>query len=226
MLAAVGAIRDRSTVQFGILGPLDVRRDGERLALGGPKQRSLLALLLLNANKVVSRDRLIEELWSGQPAEAAHALDVAVSRLRKALSGSGNGEARLLTRPPGYLLQIEAGELDLHRFERLLAEGRAARAVGDIEEAAAKLGEAEALWRGRPLADLEFEPFVRVEVDRLEELRMVAVEERIEAELELGRHAALVPGLERLVAGHPLRERPRAQLMLALYRSGRQADAL
>ena len=152
-------------------------------------------------------------------------LRVQVSRLRKALA-DGNGEPRLQARPPGYLLRVEHGELDLHAFEQRLAAGRQALADGDPARAAVLLREAESLWRGRPLADLEFEPFARLEVQRLEALRMQVVEDRIDAELALGRHAAVCPELEQLVTEHPLRERLRGQLMLALYRSGRQADAL
>jgi DNA-binding SARP family transcriptional activator len=211
-------------MDFRVLGPLEVWTDGRRLELGGPRQRALLALLLLNANRVVSRDRLLEELWGEEGAAGGrHALNVTVARLRKALGG-GNG--RLLSRPPGYVLRVERDELDLERFEQLVDDGRRELVAGDAARAAATLREAESLWRGRPLADLEFEPFVRVDVDRLEELRLGAVEDRIDAEVELGRHAALVPELEALVAEHPLRERLRAQLMLALYASARQADAL
>jgi ABC-type transport system substrate-binding protein/DNA-binding SARP family transcriptional activator/DNA-binding beta-propeller fold protein YncE len=212
-------------IEFRILGPLEVWVEDVQLRIGGPRQRALLAFLLLSANKAVSRDRLIDELFGDtRPASADHALRVQVSRLRKALDGVG-GE-RLLASSPGYLLRVEPGEVDLQVFEQLLAEGRRAMEEGEADHAAAKLHAAEKLWRGRPLADLEFEPFARVEVERLEELRLAAAEARIEAELALGRHAALVPELEALVGEHPLRERLRSQLMLALYRSGRQADAL
>ena len=154
-------------------------------------------------------------------------LRVQVSRLRKALAdGNGDGQPRLLARPPGYLLRVADGELDLHVFDHQAASGRQALADGDPDRAAALLREAESLWRGRPLADLESEPFAGLEVHRLEALRIEAVEDRIEAELALGRHTALCSELEQLVAEHPLRERLRGQLMLALYRSGRQADAL
>ncbi len=213
-------------MDFSILGPLEVRANGRSLPLGGPRQRALLAILLLNANRVVSRDRLVEELWEEQPEAPGRALNVQVSRLRKALSVEDHGESLLVTQPPGYLLRVEADELDLDRFERLVGEGQEALRRGDPERAAARLREALALWRGRPLADLEFEPFARLEVERLEELRLTALEDRIEAELALGGHAALVGELETLIAEHPLRERMRSQLMLALYRSGRQAEAL
>jgi DNA-binding SARP family transcriptional activator len=214
-------------IEFSVLGPLEARAGGKLLSLGGPKQRALLAILLLNANRVVSRERLIDELFGDEaPSSAQHALRVQVSRLRKTLAVAGDDEPRLETRPPGYLLRVEDGGLDLHRFERLLAEGQRALERAQPEQAAPTLRAAEALWRGRALADLELEPFVRVDVERLDELRILATEERIEAELALGRHAALAPELESLVAEHPLRERLRAQLMLALYRSGRQAEAL
>ena len=175
----------------------------------------------------MSRDRLIEELWAEDPPAAArHALEVHVSRLRKALGANGGSDPVLVTRAPGYLLHVAPGMLDLHRFEGLLAEGREALERGDPARAARALREGEGLWRGRPLADLEFEPFARVDVERLEELHLVAVEERIDAELALGAHRGLIAELEALVAEHPLRERLRVQLLLALYRCGRQADAL
>jgi DNA-binding SARP family transcriptional activator/Tfp pilus assembly protein PilF len=211
---------------FGILGPLEVRAGGTLVHIGGPRQRALLALLLCHANRVVSRDQLIDELLSDQPAESAERmLRVQVSRLRQALSGC-DGQARVLTRSPGYQLRVEDGELDLQVFEQRVAAGRYELSHGDAGQAAVLLGEAQRLWRGRPLADLEFEPFARFEIQRLEALRLSVVEDRIEADLALGRHAALCPELEQLVAEHPLRERLRGQLMLALYRSGRQAEAL
>lgn len=213
-------------IAFEILGPLEVRASGVPITIGGPRQRALLALLLCNANRVVSRDRLVEELLGDQPADSAQRmLRVQISRLRKVLAVDGV-ERRLVARPPGYMLVVEEGELDLEVFEQLLADGRQALGRGDPERAAVLLRDAESLWRGRPLADLEFEPFARFEAQRLEELRLLAIEARIDAELELGRHATLCPELETLAAEHPLRERLRAQLMLALYRSGRQAEAL
>ena len=211
---------------FGVLGPLEVRLDGAAVRVGGPRQRALLGLLLCHANRVVSRDQLIEELLGDHPAATAdRMLRVQVSRLRKALD-DGNGQPRLQARPPGYLLRVEDGELDLHAFEQQIAAGRQALADGDPARAAGLLREAEALWRGRPLADLEFESFARLEVRRLETLRMQVAEDRIDAELALGRHAVVCPELEQLVTEHPLRERLRGQLMVALYRCGRQADAL
>jgi len=214
-------------LEFRILGPLSVRVDGAALPLGGPKQRALLALLLLSANRIVSRDRLIGELFREQSLNSAdHALRNHVSRLRKVLAGGAAGEPRLVARAPGYLLRVEPGELDLERFEQLVAAGRELLADGDAEAAVRSLRAAEELWEGQPLADLELEPFVRVDVDRLEELRLAAVEERVDAELALGRHLAVVPELEALAIEHPFRERFRAQLMLALYRCGRQAESL
>jgi len=206
-------------VEFRILGPLEVLAGDERLPALGPKQGSLLALLLLHANEVVSSDRLVDELWAEERESGAPALQASMSRLRKAL---GDGAAMLETSGPGYVLRIEPGQLDLHRFEHLLEEGvRAEPAV-----AAAKLREALALWRGSPLADFTYQPFAQTAIGRLEELRMLALERRMAADLTLGREAELVPELEALVAEHPLREGFRAQLMLALYRAGRQADAL
>jgi WD40 repeat protein/DNA-binding SARP family transcriptional activator len=216
-----------SRLEFHVLGPLAVRVDGALVSVGGPKQRAVLALLLLSANRVVSRERLIDELFAEQSVNSAdHALRNHVSRLRKVLSPTAADEPRLVARAPGYLLRVDSGELDLERFEQLVAEGHEALAIGDSAGAAEALRSAERLWEGRPLADLEFEQFARVEVERLEELRLAAVEERIDAELVLGRQLALVSELETLTAEHPYRERFRAQLMLALYRSGRQAEGL
>ena len=214
-------------MEFRLLGPLEVWEDGRPLALGGTKQRALLAILLLRANEVVSRDLLIDELWGERPpASAAHSLEAHVSRLRKTLHADRAGEPILVTRPPGYMLRVGFEELDLHRFERLLEEGRRALATHAPEPARQKLSEALSLWRGSPLGDLAFEPFAQVEVERLEELRLAALEERIEAELALAQNEALVPELQALIVQHPLRERLRGQLMVALYRSGRQAEAL
>jgi DNA-binding SARP family transcriptional activator len=217
-------------MDFRILGPLEVR-DGDRvIALGGTRQRAVLAVLLLHANQVVSSERLIDELWGEEPPKAAAAsLRVFVSELRKALEPKRGRRAEgqvLLTRPPGYLLRAERDELDLSRFERLLEEGRQ-RLVADMPEVAAQtLREALALWRGPALADFAYEPFAQAATARLEELRVTALELRIEADLALGRHSELVGELEALVAEHPLHERLRRQLMLALYRSGRQSEAL
>jgi DNA-binding SARP family transcriptional activator len=209
-------------VEFRILGPLEVVEDGRTLRLGSRKQRALLALFVLHAGKVVSRDQLIDDLWHGEPPAAAEAtLRSHISRLRSAL-----GASRLVSRAPGYQLVLAADELDAGRCERLLADGRHALAQGHAAEAAERLRSALALWRGAALADVAYEPFAQGEIGRLEELRLAILEERIEADLALARHADLVGELEALVAEHPLRERLRGQLMLALYRSGRQADAL
>jgi DNA-binding SARP family transcriptional activator len=217
-------------VEFRILGPLEVDRNGESLPLGGAKQRGLLAILLLNANEVVSTDRLIDELWGEEaPDTAAKALQVHVSQLRKVLEPDrkpGESGRILVTRQPGYLIQLESGQLDLSHFEHLAAEGRRALAAGDPGLATRTLREALALWRGAPLADLAYADFVQREAPRLEGLRLTVLEDRIQADLDSGRHAEIIGELERVVAKEPLRERPRAQLMLALYRAGRQAEAL
>ena len=214
-------------LRFGILGPLEVRRDTALVRVGGPKQRALLALLLCRANRVVSRDQLIDELLADQPAGTAdRILRVQVSRLRKALA-EPDSEPRVLAQPPGYLLRVGDGELDLHEYEQQVTAGRQALSSGAPQRAAVLLRQAESLWRGPPLADLDDPASVaQLEVQRLHTLRLQAIEDQIEAELTIGRHTALCPELERLVAEHPLRERFRAQLMLALYRCGRQADAL
>jgi len=207
-------------MDFGILGPLQIRDGDRELRLTGGKQRAVLAILLLHAGEVVSSDRLIDDLWGDEPPESGvTALQVRVSQLRKAL---GQAAGQLETRAPGYVLRLGPDELDLQRFERLVDEAERA----EPEFAAGLLREALALWRGPALADLAYEPFAQAAIGRLEELRLTALERRIEAELALGRAAALVGEVEALVAQHPLRERFRAQLMLALYRSGRQAEAL
>jgi DNA-binding SARP family transcriptional activator len=193
--------------------------DGEdALHLGGQKQRALLALLLLDPNRVVSTDRIVDALWGEQPPRtAATSLQNFVSQLRKLL-----GPETLVTKPPGYELRLAGEQLDLQRFRRLVDEARGE----PPEERAERLRLALALWRGPPLADLGFESFAQSEIVRLEESRLAVVEDRIEAELEAGRHAELAGELETLAEEHPLRERLRAQLMLALYRAGRQAEAL
>ena len=217
--------RHADEMDFRILGPLEVL-DGERvLDVGGGKQRSVLALLLLHANEVVSSDRLIDGLWPNEPPpSAAKIIQVHVSRLRKALDGAG--EEVLLTRGHGYVLRIQPGQFDRDRFRGLLEEGRAALAADDPAKAAETLRDALALWRGPPLAEFAYDSFAQEEIAGLEELHLAALEERIEADLALGRHDAVVQELEQLVRRHPLRERLRGQLMLALYRAGRQAEAL
>jgi DNA-binding SARP family transcriptional activator len=209
-------------LEFLVLGPFEILSGGSPLRLASRKQRTLLALLLLRANEVVSSDRLIDELWAGKPPEsAANVLQVHVSQLRKQLE-----PGLLVTRAPGYVLQVDPSRIDRARFERLLDEGMAARAAGDLERALATLEDALELWRGPALVDFAYADFARSESARLDELRHLAIEERVEASLELGRHTALIGELEALVAEHPLRERLSGQLMLALYRSGRQAEAL
>jgi DNA-binding SARP family transcriptional activator/class 3 adenylate cyclase len=188
------------------------------------RQKALLAVLGLHANEVVSTDGLIDQLWGERPpARAVHTVQVFVSRLRGALGGAGE---RLLTRPPGYVLELGADELDANRCERLYDDARSALHAGDPAGAAELLRAALDLWRGAPLADFTYEPFAQAAIARLEELRLSCREERIEAWLALGRHAEVISGLEALVREEPLRERPRGQLMLALYRCGRQAEAL
>lgn len=217
-------------MEFLILGPLEAHDGGRTLPLGGARQRALLAMLLLHANEVVSSDRLLEALWEGTDSDdGAKALQVAVSRLRKTLDpgrSAGVPGGLVVTRPPGYELRLDPDQLDLDRFERLVAEARTALAAADPATAARLLHDALALWRGPPLADLTYEPFAQPEIARLDELRMAAVEVRIEADLALGRHTELVGELEAMVKEHPLRERLCRQLMLALYRSGRQGEAL
>jgi YVTN family beta-propeller protein len=194
--------------EFVVLGPLEVIEDGRPLPLGGPKQRALLAILLLHANRSVSRDRLIDGIWGEQPPDnPAQALDTYVSRLRKAL-----GADRIERRPGGFAVRVEADELDLERFERLAAAGSYAEAL--------------AVWRGPALDDLLYEPFAQHEAERLEERRLDVLEDRIEADLAAGAGGELVPELEQRVREHPLRERLLGQLMLALYRGGRQTAAL
>jgi len=205
-------------LEFRILGPLEVVDGEEVLHLGGQKQRALLALLLLDPNRVVSTDRIVDALWGEQPPRtAATSLQNFVSQLRKLL-----GPETLATKPPGYELRLPGEQLDLDRFRRLVDEARGE----PPEERSERLRRALALWRGPPLADLGFESFAQSEIVRLEEFRLTVVEDRVEAELEAGRHAELAGELETLAEEHPLRERLRAQLMLALYRDARQAEAL
>jgi DNA-binding SARP family transcriptional activator/DNA-binding beta-propeller fold protein YncE len=209
-------------MRFRILGPLDLTNGAGPVSLDAPKQRALLGVLLLHPNEAVSSERLIDELWGERPpATAAKILQTYVSQLRR-LVGAGT----IATRPPGYLLRIDEEGLDATQFRRLAAEGRRLAASGDHERASTLYREALALWRGPPLADVVFESFARNEVERLEEERISVVIDLIDCELTLCRHEEVVQELETLVRQYPLRERLRAQLMLALYRSGRQADAL
>src|SRR5437868_6545910 len=185
-------------MEFRILGPLAVLEEGRELPLGRAKQRLLLAVMLVRANELVSTDRLIEALWGDEPPETARtALHGHVSRLRKLL-----GDGRLLTRGAGYALEVQPGEVDLEQFERLVAEAREAREPAERERI---LRSALGLWRGDPPAELRSTPLAQAELTRLEELRIAVLEERVDAGLELGRDAELVPELERLVGRHPLR---------------------
>ena len=227
-------------MEFRILGPVEVCVGDRTVALGSEKQRALLAILLLHANEVVSADRLIDDLWGERPPPTAlRTLHAHVSRLRKALDHGGgvpvdaNGkppaggsDGVLVTRGRGYLLRVAPGELDLDEFTGLVERGRHALASGEPERAATVLREALGLWRGPPLADFAYEAFAQRAIARLEELKLGAIEERVEADLALGRHEQLVGELQGLVDRNPLRERLRGQLMLALYRCGRQAEAL
>jgi DNA-binding SARP family transcriptional activator len=207
---------------YRVLGPVEAAVDGELVSLGGTLPRAVLAVLLLHAGEVVSTDRLADEVWpEGLPAAPANSIQGYVSSLRKQL-----GREAIETRGAGYVVRPAAGSVDLHRFERLAADGAALLRDGRPEDASALLGEALGLWRGPALVDLAAEGVLRAEAARLDELRLVALERRIEADLERGLHADVVGELQSLVAAEPLREHPRGLLMLALYRSGRQADAL
>jgi DNA-binding SARP family transcriptional activator len=210
-------------LEFRILGPLEVVEERGPIRLGGAKQRATLAILLLSANRVVSVDRLADDLYAGAaPVTALKQVQRQVSELRKALRLASAIE----TRSPGYAIRLAPAQLDLTIFERVAADGAEALAAGEAQRAAELLRRALGLWRGPPLADLSYESFAQAAIERLEEIRLAALEHRIEAELKIGRESELVGELEQLVAEHPLRERFRAQLMLALYRSGRQAEAL
>ncbi len=211
-----------TTTEFHILGPLEALADGRRVPLGAPKQRALLATLLLRAGEVVPRDTLVDALWGDEPpASASTSLQVYVHGLRKAV-----GADRIETHGTGYRIAVEPGELDFERFQRLVAKARHSLAAGHAADAADDLRHALALWTGPPLADLAGEPIAQAEAGRLNELRLTAVELRNDAELALARHDALLPELESLLAEEPFRERLREQYVLALYRAGRQKDAL
>jgi DNA-binding SARP family transcriptional activator len=210
-------------LEFRILGPLDVVDESGPVDLGGPRQRATLAILLLNANRVVSVDRLADDLYAGAaPVTALKQVQRQISELRKALGS----ESVIETRSPGYVIRLASEQLDLAVFERLAAEASESQAAGDAERAGNLLREALDLWRGEAMADLSYEAFARAPIERLEEIRLQVLEQRIAADLALGRHVRLIPELEQLVVEQPLRERFRGQLMLALYRSGRQAEAL
>ena len=229
-MAADAVVDATGFAEFGILGPLEVLRAGRAVPLGGPRQRAVLALLVLEANRVVSMDRLAEDVWGGHPPEGwATTLQTYVFHLRRALEPDRDRGAAgdvLVTRDRGYLLRVDREHLDAARFADGLAAGRAALEAGRAAEAAQTLRLALDLWRSPVLADLADYAFTRPEAARLEELRLAAVEARIDADLALGRHDTLTAELEQLATEHPLRERLHGQLMLALYRSGRQADAL
>jgi DNA-binding SARP family transcriptional activator/CheY-like chemotaxis protein len=226
----LGDHRQMVSLEFRLLGRVAVHRNGEPVDVGGPKQRAVLASLLLRVRRVVSVDQLIDDLWpEDPPARAAATVQVFVSQLRRALEperSRGEAAAILVTASPGYLLDIEPGAVDAHAFASLVVRGREAFRAGDPERAAQLLLRAEEMSRGPALADVPVTPFVRAAVARLRELHLGAAEDRIDAELTLGRHAALVAELEQWVHWHPLRERLRAQLMLGLYRCGRQVEAL
>jgi DNA-binding SARP family transcriptional activator len=209
-------------MQVRMLGPFQLEDSGRPITLSGARQRAVLADLLLHANEVVPSEQLLVDLWGEDaPRSAANALQAAISRLRRALP-----PGRLMTEPPGYKLRIFPVELDVEQFEQLIFEGRDALAAGAAADAARLLDQARALWRGPPLADFRYEPFAQAEIARLEELQLTCLEERLEAHLALGPAGAFTAELRALVRQHPLRERFRGQLMLSLYRNGRQADAL
>jgi DNA-binding SARP family transcriptional activator len=211
-------------MEFRILGPLEVHDDSAPVRVPGAKERALLADLLVNAGRVVPADRLVEDLWGEHPpGNPANTLQGRVSALRRALGSAGSG--MVVTRPPGYALNVDPGQVDATRFERLVAEATAT-AAGDGPRAARLLEEALGLWRGPALAEFADQPWAQAEAARLEELRLAATEALVDLRLAAGGHAGLVGELEGLVAAHPTRERLRGQLMVALYRSGRQADAL
>lgn len=214
-------------MEFRILGPLEVLVDGHAVSLGGDKQRALLALLVIHANRTLSKERLIDELWGGEPpATAAKTLQVHISRLRKTLEQSAGKTGTVATREHGYELRTNPEEVDALRFERLVGEARTEQAAGRSGRACSTLEEALSLWRGPPLEEFAYDRFAQLEIARLEEMRVAALEELVEAKLALGRHHEVVAELEALIAEQPYRERLRAQLMLALYRCDRQAEAL
>src|SRR3954466_8834909 len=220
--AAIEALPSAAVLDYRILGPLEVAGEHGPLPLGGPKQRATLAILLLGSDRVVPVERLADDLYAGAaPVTAVTQVQRQVSDLRKVL-----GAAAIETRAPGYLLHTSGHQVDLHHFERATEQGARALVRGEPEIAAERLREALELWRGPPLADLAYETFAQAPVRRLEELRLAALELRLDADLACGRHAELAGELEELADRHPLRERFRKQLMLTLYRTGRQADAL
>src|SRR3954454_12448003 len=221
MAAAKLSEVSKSGLEVRLLGTLEVERDGQVLKLGGAKVRTLFADLALHLGETVSVDRLIDDLWGERPPHSAqHAVEEYVSQLRKKL-----GQTAIVTQAPGYTLALGAERVDATRFAQRAAEGRALL-ERDPDTASALLREGLALWRGQALAEFTFEPFAQIEIGRFEALRMQCLEDRIEADLRLGRHRDLIPELEALASAEPRRERLCAQLMRALYRSGRAADAL
>jgi len=213
-------------VEFGVLGPLRVVVDGRMVPIASARQRAMLALLLVSANRSVSSHRMIDAVWGEHPARSVRNMVHTYMWQLRALLTRG-GESRLVTEPAGYVLRVEPGELDLRRFDGLVDQGRAALARGEASRAAEKLRAALGLWRGEPFADVTlYDDDQAAEALRLEEARVAAWEDRIEAELDLGRHERLIGELRQAALRHPLRERIAGQLMLACYRSGRQADAL
>jgi DNA-binding SARP family transcriptional activator len=214
-----------TSMEFRLLGPLEVRCDGADVAIASPKQRAVLAALLLDAGRVVPVDRLIDTLWGLEaPRTARITVQNYVMRLRQTLGDAG--PERISTRPPGYLISVEPGELDVTRFEELLGSARTAAGQQDWGAAAEHARSALSLWRGDPLADVESDRLMREEAPRLMDLRLRAQETRIDADLHLGNHGEVIAELRVLAAAHPEREGLHAQLMLALYRDGRQAEAL
>ena len=217
-------------MRYSVLGPLEVEDDRGPVNLGPLKQRAVLALLLIEDGLVVSVDTMIDRLWGDDaPSRAQGTLQAYISNLRKVIEParrSGESPKVLVSQPPGYVLHVDPSSLDAARFEELAGRGAELLGHGGPADAAEVLDEALRLWRGTPYADLAYEPFAQHEIARLEELRLHAFEDKMEAELALGRHASLIAELRRLVDEHPLRERLRAQLALALYRDARQGDAL
>src|SRR5262245_4594685 len=214
-------------MEFRILGPLEVVDRDRQIPLGGRKPRALLAMLILRRRQIVAVDELVEALWGDQPPKTAdHSVQVYVSDLRKALGGSPDDRSAIIRRDPGYTLDVSDAAIDVHRFSELRSRGRAALEDQDPERASRLLAEALAVWRGAALADFTYDDFARGEIERLEEVRLATIEDRLDADLSLGRHGDLIAELRALVDEHPARERLRADLMLALYRSGRQAEAV
>jgi DNA-binding SARP family transcriptional activator len=212
-------------MEFCLLGPLAVRRDGVVVPIPPGKQRVLLAALLLDAGRVISLDELAETMWGPAPPRSARVtVQNYVKRLRSALGDAGH--ARIATQPGGYVISVGPGELDVSRFEALLASARVAAGAGRWDVAAREACAALSLWRGEPLADVDSDALARCETPRLAEMRLQALELRIDADLHLGRHAEVIAELRWLTGAHPLCERLHAQLMLALYRDDRQGEAL